>query len=135
MWRLEPVEAFEVVPWRALALFRLTTLVYALISTVHNAVLFPHPFGAWLVSAENLRWGDAWLTWGLALLVISLALGGLGGRPLRQARELAERLVTLGDQRSPELRRAVANPVGLALNYGSLAASLALLGLMIWKPV
>jgi len=50
-------------------------------------------------------------------------------------RELAERLVTLGDQRSPELRRAVANPVGLALNYGSLAASLALLGLMIWKPV
>jgi uncharacterized membrane protein len=92
-------------------------------------------FGAWLVSAENLHWRDAWLTWGLALWVISLALGGLGGRPLRQARELAERLVTLGDQRSPELRRAVANPVGLALNYGSLAVSLALLGLMIWKPV
>jgi signal transduction histidine kinase len=56
MWRLEPVEAFEVVPWRALALFRLTTLVYALVSTVHNAVLFPHPLGAWLVSAVMVVW-------------------------------------------------------------------------------
>src|SRR5215472_11599695 len=56
MWRLEPVEAFEVVPWRALALFRLTTLAYALISTAHNAVRFPHPYGAWIVSAVMVAW-------------------------------------------------------------------------------
>jgi hypothetical protein len=42
--------------------------------------------------------------------------------------------VALGDQRSPELRRAVANPIALAFNYASLGAALAILGLMIWKP-
>ena len=91
-------------------------------------------FGAWLVSVRNLDWNDAWLTWGLALWVASIVLGGLGGRRARHARDLARRLVAEGDQRSPELRRAVANPIGLTLNYASLAAALAILGLMIWKP-
>ena len=36
--------------------------------------------------------------------------------------------------RSDELHRRLADPVSLALNYGSLLAALALLALMIWKP-
>ena len=102
--------------------------------TVGVGALASLGFGAWLVSVRHLDWDEAWLTWGLALWVVSIALGGLGGRRARHARYLATRLVAQGDQQSPELQRVVANPVGLALNYASLAAALAVLGLMIWKP-
>jgi signal transduction histidine kinase len=54
--RLEPVEAFEVVPWRALALFRITTLVYAVVLNVHNAGSYPRPVGAWAVSGAMAVW-------------------------------------------------------------------------------
>jgi uncharacterized membrane protein len=91
-------------------------------------------FGAWLVGDLDLDWGDAWLSWALALWLVALALAGLGSRGARRARSLAERLVTDGDQPSPELRRAVASPLALALTYASFAATLAILGLMIWKP-
>ncbi len=91
-------------------------------------------FGGWLVGDLDLGWGDAWLTWAVVLWVVALALGGIGGRSARRARYLADRLVAEGDQPSRELTRALRQPVALALNYASFAASLAILGLMIWKP-
>jgi signal transduction histidine kinase len=54
--RLEPVEAFEVTPWRALALFRITTLVYAIALTAHNIGSYPHPYAAWAVSGVMVAW-------------------------------------------------------------------------------
>ena len=54
--RLEPIEAFEVTPWRALALFRLTALVYALVLTVRNIGAYAHPSAGWVVSAVMVLW-------------------------------------------------------------------------------
>ncbi len=54
--RLEPIEAFEVIPWRALALFRVTTLGYVLVLTVHNVGSYPHPYAAWAVSGVMVVW-------------------------------------------------------------------------------
>jgi signal transduction histidine kinase len=53
---LEPIEAFEVTPWRALAVFRITTLVYAVALTAHNAHDYPHPYAAWTVGAAMALW-------------------------------------------------------------------------------
>jgi signal transduction histidine kinase len=54
--RLAPIEAFEVVPWRALALFRITTLVYAVALSLHNAGSYARPGGAWAVSVVMVSW-------------------------------------------------------------------------------
>lgn len=92
--------------------------------------------GIWLV--EHLpyyNFGDAWIAAALALWAASTIPAGIGGRSLRHARYLAERLAAEGDAPNPELRRLVADPVALFHNYLSLAMVLAILGLMIWKPV
>jgi uncharacterized membrane protein len=78
--------------------------------------------------------GDAWIAASLALWVASAVPAAVGGRSMRHARELAERLAADGDAPSAALKRAVADPVALALNYASLAMVLAILGLMVWKP-
>ena len=54
--QLEPIEAFEVTPWRALALFRLATLAYSVILTAHNFNHYPHPYAAWTVIAVMAGW-------------------------------------------------------------------------------
>jgi signal transduction histidine kinase len=54
--QLQPVEVFEVTPWRALALFRVTTLVYAILMTALNIDAYPHQWAAWLVSAVMVAW-------------------------------------------------------------------------------
>jgi uncharacterized membrane protein len=92
-------------------------------------------FGLWLVDdtpAYDL--GDAWLSASLALWVIALVLGTIGGRRDRHTRELAERLATEGDRPSPELAARLRDPVSIALSYGSGVAVLAILVLMIWRP-
>lgn len=91
-------------------------------------------FGAWLVHRSGFDWGDGWIAGALALWLVSLALGGIGGRSARHARYLAERLAADGDRPSDELRRALTSPVTRVLNYGSFLAALAILALMIWKP-
>jgi signal transduction histidine kinase len=68
--RLDPIEAFEVTPWRALALFRITSLVYALALTAANFKEYAHPWFAWPVSAIMIVW-----TW--------LSIGGYERSPLR----------------------------------------------------
>src|SRR3954468_20807706 len=54
--RLVPIEALEVTPWRALALFRFSTLVWALALTVHNVQSYPHPYATAVVSAAMVVW-------------------------------------------------------------------------------
>jgi uncharacterized membrane protein len=78
--------------------------------------------------------GDTWILASLALWAAAVALGTFGGRSARRTRYLAERLSGEGDVPSAELRRLLASPAALALNYGSFAAALAVLALMVWKP-
>lgn len=77
---------------------------------------------------------DAWIVLSLALWVLSMALGAVGGRSARHTRYLAERLTQDGDRPSLELRRQLTSPVVLIVNWASLAIALALLALMVWKP-
>ena len=91
-------------------------------------------FGLWLVDEGGFDWGDAWIGAAIVLLVAILVLGAFGGRSARHTRYLAERLAAEGDRRTVELDRALVDPVARLLNYASFLASLAVLGLMIWKP-
>jgi len=87
--------------------------------------------GIWLVDyLPSYDIGDTWIAASLALWVASGIPATIGGRSLRHARRLAAD----GDAPSAQLRRLVADPVALFLNYLSLAMVLAILGLMIWKP-
>jgi signal transduction histidine kinase len=54
--RLDPIEAFEVTPWRALSLFRVATLVYAIALTAHNVDGFAHRYAAWVVTGVMVVW-------------------------------------------------------------------------------
>jgi uncharacterized membrane protein len=78
--------------------------------------------------------GDTWIALALVLWAASVVLGAVGGRSARATRYLAERLAREGDEPSDELRRRLADPVSLALNYASLLSALAVLALMLWKP-
>jgi uncharacterized membrane protein len=89
--------------------------------------------GLWLVDLTGRSLGEPWLAASLALLAASLLLGAAGGRRIRHARTLAERLAAEAAE-SDELRRAVRDPSALALNYASAAAGLAVLVLMVWRP-
>jgi uncharacterized membrane protein len=93
-------------------------------------------FGIWLTqdSPDGVRLGDGWVIAAIVLWVVAGALGGPGGRKLRHARELAERLAADGDRPSEDLQRAVADRTALVLNYASFAALVAILALMVFKP-
>jgi signal transduction histidine kinase len=54
--RLEPIEAFEVTPWRALALFRIATLIYACALTLHNVHRYADAGGAAAVGVLMAAW-------------------------------------------------------------------------------
>jgi uncharacterized membrane protein len=91
-------------------------------------------FGAWLVDEAGFDWSDGWISAALLLWIVSVVLGGIGGRSARHTRYLAERLAAEGDRPSEELHRALVDPAGRALNYGSFLAVVAVLALMVWKP-
>jgi uncharacterized membrane protein len=86
-------------------------------------------FGLWLLHDTRYDLGDGWVSASLALWIAALALGSVGGRRDRKTRELAE-----SDRPSEELHARLRDPVSLALSYGSGAAVIAILVLMIWKP-
>ena len=82
----------------------------------------------------GLSMGAGWLSAAFALWIASLVLGGAGGRPMRHARYLAEKLAAEGDQPSDELRRKLSAPLPLVLNWGSGVLTVAILAVMILKP-
>jgi uncharacterized membrane protein len=91
--------------------------------------------GLWLTDEVGYAgYGDGWIVAAIVLWVVASALGAAGGRPLGEAGELAARLAADGDAPSEELKRAVAAPRTLFLNYASLASVVAILVLMVWKP-
>lgn len=93
-------------------------------------------FGCALVAhLPYYSFGQAWIEWALGLWVAAMALGGIGGRPARHTRELAERLAREGDTPSEELRRRVRDPLSLLLSFASGAILVAVLVLMVWKPL
>lgn len=89
--------------------------------------------GLWLAGKID-QWGESWLVASLALFVVSLLLGGVGGRRPKEARRLAVRLADEGDESTPELRRLLDDPFSLLANYASSVLILAILVLMIWQP-
>ncbi|MGZ4463058.1 MAG: DUF2269 family protein [Gaiellaceae bacterium] len=97
-------------------------------------VLLAVVFGLWLVHLDGWSYGSGWIDLAIALLVVSLALGGIGGQPAKRARLLAARLSREGDRENEELRRLLDDCRGLALNWLSTAGLLAVMALMVWRP-
>jgi hypothetical protein len=89
--------------------------------------------GLWL-AGEADQWSEPWLLTSLVLFVLSLALGGLGGRRPKEARRLAARLADGPDEQTPELRRLLDDPLSRLANYASSGLVVAILVLMVWQP-
>ena len=88
--------------------------------------------GLWL-AGEVHAYGEAWLDAAIALFVITVALGGVGGQRPKQARLLAAKLAAEGGDPA-ELRRRLDDRTALVLNYLGAVLVLAILVLMIWQP-
>ena len=88
--------------------------------------------GLWLAGVVH-AYGDAWLDAAIALFVVTVALGGIGGQRPKQARLLATKLATEGGD-TADLRRLLDDRTALALNYLGAALVLVILVLMIWRP-
>jgi uncharacterized membrane protein len=91
-------------------------------------------FGLWLVHLDDLSLGTGWVAWAIGLYVVAMALGGVGGRRPKQARELAGRLAAERAAVTDELRGLLDDPVSRAENYASLLLVLVILVLMVFKP-
>lgn len=89
--------------------------------------------GMWLAEEVD-QFGATWLRASLALFLLSIVLGALGGQRPKRARRLARRSAGEGDAMSPELRRLLDDPLSLAANYASTALVLVVLVLMVWQP-
>ena len=72
--------------------------------------------GLWLAGVVH-AYGEAWLDAAIALFVVTVALGGIGGQRPKQARLLATKLAAEGGD-TAELRRLLDDRTALALNWG-----------------
>jgi uncharacterized membrane protein len=91
-------------------------------------------FGLWLVHLGGFGYDAGWVDAAIALYLLALALGAIGGRRPKQARRLATRLAAEDGPVSAELRGLLDDRLSLAANYASAAAVLAILALMVFKP-
>lgn len=91
-------------------------------------------FGFSLADRLGYDLGSRWLTETFLLLAWIVLVGAVAGRQDRHTRELAERLAEEDDRPSPELARRLRDPVNLTLNVSLLAATAAIVALMVWKP-
>jgi uncharacterized membrane protein len=91
-------------------------------------------FGFSLADRLGYDLGSRWLTETFLLLAWIVLVGAAAGRQDRHTRELAERLAEEDDRPSPELARRLRDPVNLTLNVSLLAATAAIVALMVWKP-
>ena len=85
-------------------------------------------FGFWLAGLVHAS-GQAWLDAAIALFIVTVALGIVGGQRPKRARKLAEE-----GGGTAELRRLLDDPVGRAVNYLGAVLVLAILVLMVWRP-
>jgi len=118
-------------PSEVYALLRLAPVGAALVGA---GALLTLAFGIALAEHEGLGLSRAWIQAALGLWAASMAVGGYGGRPARQARHLSARLAAEGDVPSPELRALVAARIPLAASFASGLMIVAILALMVWQP-
>jgi uncharacterized membrane protein len=119
-------------PSEILTLLRLTRVGVVLVGI--GAVL---TLGFGIALASHLGYGlsPAWVQAALGLWLASMALGGIGGRTARHARYRAEELAAAGDLPDEELSALVAHRPSLLLSYASSILLLAILVLMVWRPI
>jgi uncharacterized membrane protein len=91
-------------------------------------------FGLWLVHLGHWGYGSAWVSASIALYVVVMALGGLGGQRPKEARVLAVQLADAGAPVTDELRALLDDPVSRAENYASFVLILVIVALMCFKP-
>jgi uncharacterized membrane protein len=92
-------------------------------------------FGIALASHLGYGLTPAWVRAALGLWLASMALGGIGGRTARHARYRAEELAAAGDRPDEELRALVAHRPTLILSYVSSILLVAIVVLMVWRPI
>lgn len=90
-------------------------------------------FGLWLVHLGHFGYGSGWVSASIALFVVVLALGGMGGRTPKHARLLATELAAQGAPVSGELRTLLDDVRSRAANYLALALVIAIVVLMVFK--
>jgi uncharacterized membrane protein len=90
--------------------------------------------GLWLVELAGIGYGTGWIAAAIALFVLALVLGGLGGQRPKLARKLATRLAKQGEPVNVELRALLDDPLSRLENYASSVLILAVLALMTFKP-
>ena len=118
-------------PSEIFALLRLAPVGVALVGT---GALLTLAFGIALAEHEGFGLSPAWIQAALALWVVSMVVGGYGGRTARHARHLAQRLAAEGDAPSAELLALVAARVPLLASLASGLMLVAILALMVWQP-
>lgn len=91
-------------------------------------------FGLWLVRLGDWSYSTGWITAALALFVVAMALGAIGGRVPRQARLRASRLADNPGEADEELRTLLDDRRSRACNAGSTVLLLAIVALMVLKP-
>ncbi len=74
-------------------------------------------FGVWLVHLESLSYAAGWIGTSMALYLVALGLGAVGGRRPKQARRLAAKLAAQDDAPSAELRSLLNDRASRAVNY------------------
>ena len=91
--------------------------------------------GLWLVDLAGVGFGTAWLDAAIALFLVALLFGGLGGQRPKQARIRASQMASEGMERvDGRLKDQLDDPLSRAANYASTALILAVLALMVFKP-
>ena len=91
-------------------------------------------FGLWLVELGHWGFGTGWVVGALALLGVTVLLGGAGGRRPKRARKLAVQLRDEEGSGTGELRALLDDRAALGANYVSAALLLAIIVLMVFKP-
>ena len=119
-------------PSEILTLLRLTRVGVALVGV--GAVL-TLVFGIALASHLGYGLTPAWIQAALGLWIAAMALGGIGGRTARHARYRAEELAAAGDRPDEELTALVRHRPSLILSYLSSTLLVAIVVLMVWRPI
>jgi uncharacterized membrane protein len=112
-------------------LLRLVRVPVALVTLGALATL---AFGFALVHQLSLPNSLLWIRLAFLFWILSMVLGGIGGRRARHAREYADRMAGGDDLPEAELRRLVADPLSVALSTASFAVVLGIIVLMVWRP-
>jgi uncharacterized membrane protein len=108
--------------------------VRPLVPLVGFGLLLTLGAGVWLADELHVPYDSGWLQTTYVLVVWLGLVGAVAGRLDRKTRELAEHEAASGDRPSPELQRRLRDPLALTLDASMLAATVAIVALMVWKP-